>query len=92
MKGGRGWRVPGAWLLMLCLACGLAGCTGSWFTPKLEGSLILAPPIGVGTRGEILISVSEMPDGGLATISIDSALGFLIGVKNVTASGEGASR
>jgi len=70
-------------VLLLVLA-GLAGCTGGWFTPKIEGALILSPASG----GRFAISVTEIVDGGLASIEIQTDPGFYSGMKDLSITGD----
>lgn len=53
------------------LVVGLTACMGHWFTPEQGATLIIGKPAVFGNRGEVLISVTDMPDQGLASIAID---------------------
>ena len=59
-------------VLGLVVAMGLGACTGFWNTPVLEPKLLVGPIVVTGTEGYILISVADMPDGGLASIQFGS--------------------
>jgi len=69
--------------MLLALILVLAGCM-RWFTPRQEVELVFSEPTGTGGHGEVRVSVLNVPDGGLASMSIDSLLGFLGGMGNVT--------
>jgi hypothetical protein len=58
-------------LLLVGLAVLLSACSGSWFTPEEEAGLIVRAPILVGETWEVVISVANIPHGGLAGIHID---------------------
>jgi len=66
MKRRARWVTLGA--VALGLAFGLAGCTGFWQTAVQLPKLIVGPVMVTGTEGYVLISVIDMPDGGLASI------------------------
>lgn len=57
-------------LLAVGLILALTACIGHWFTPKQEATLIIGKPAVSGNRGEVLISVTNMPNQGLASIAI----------------------
>lgn len=85
----------GSILLLFGLAVALASCTGHWFTPPQLGNLIVGPPVPMGGRYEVLISVADMPDGGLAGIQFgtdaDPAIEFSNDVDVLTIVAEGLS-
>jgi len=58
-------------LLALGLVLGLTACMGHWFTPKQAATLIIGKLVVSGNRGEVVISVANMPNQGLASIAID---------------------
>jgi len=58
-------------LLAVGLILALTACMGHWFTPKQEATLIIGKLALSGNRGEVLISVTNMPNQGLASIAID---------------------
>jgi len=62
----------------------LTACTGGWFTPQLQGSLILGPVAWT----KVVISVTEIVDGGLASIEIQTDPGFYTGMRNLSVVGE----
>jgi hypothetical protein len=66
-------RRAGSILLLVGLTVTLTACFGHWLTPLLTGKLIVGPPIRVGGRYELLISVADMPDGGVAGIELGTA-------------------
>ena len=58
-------------MLALSLILTLTACMGQWFTPKQVATLIIGKPVISGNRGEVVISVANMPGQGLASIAID---------------------
>jgi len=61
----------------LCVGCAVAigvlmlsACIGPWFASSVKVMLFFGEPIVVGDQGEILLSVSNMPDGGLSAIHV----------------------
>jgi len=58
-------------LLAVALILGLTACMGGWFTHEQNATLIIGQPAISGNRGEVLISVTNMPNQGLASIAID---------------------
>ena len=59
-------------MLALGLILGLTACMGGWFTHQQNATLIIGQPAISGNRGEVLISVANMPNQGLASIAIDA--------------------
>jgi len=55
-------------VLGLGLVLGLAGCAGFWNTTVQGPKLIVGPVMVTGSEGYVLISVADMPDGGIASI------------------------
>jgi hypothetical protein len=80
-------------LLVVSLALILAACIGHWFTPPQIGKLIVGPPVPKDGQYEVLISVADMPDGGVAGVQLGSiaqpAIEFSnnVDVSTVTAEG-----
>lgn len=68
-------RLIGVGLLLAGVVLGLTACMGGWFNPQLAATLIIGNPVAKGGNYEVLISVANMPDGGLASIAVDD-LGF----------------
>ena len=61
----------------LCIGCAvgvgvlmLVACIGPWFARDVKPMLFFGEPVVVGNQGEILLSVSNMPDGGLSAIHV----------------------
>ena len=76
------WRRRAPALLcvaLLSLILGLVGCSGGWFTAETNGTLVFSP---VGER-QFTISVNEMPDGGLASLSIETGDDFFAGMRDL---------
>jgi len=63
----------GSILLLVGLTLALTACFGHWFTPPQTGRLIVGPAVRIGTHYEVLISVADMPDGGVAGIQLGTA-------------------
>jgi len=59
-------------LLAVGLILALTACMGQWFTQEQRPTLIIGQPVLTGNRGEVLISVTNMPQEGLASIAIDN--------------------
>jgi len=64
-------RLVVAGMLAVGLILALTACMGHWFTPKQEATLIIGKSVITGNRGEVVISVTNMPNKGLASIAID---------------------
>lgn len=64
-------------LLTVGLAFALTACMGQWFAHEQSATLIIGDMVISGNRGEVLISIVNMPDQGLASIGIaDQGIGF----------------
>lgn len=63
-------RVVGLMLVAVGLSVGLTACMGQWFTPPPSARLIISDPVSTGGRYEVLISVVDMPAGGVAGIKV----------------------
>lgn len=50
----------------------IAACAGFWNTPAQLGKLIVGPVQVTGSEGYVLVSVADMPGGGLAAIQFGS--------------------
>ncbi len=59
-------------LLAAALAVSLFGCMGNWFTQTQKASLIIGDPVVSGATGTILVSVTSMPDKGLASLAVET--------------------
>jgi hypothetical protein len=57
-------------VLGLIVASGLTACMFAISTPQVP-TLILGEVAIIGHRGELLISVTNMPDSGLASVAVD---------------------
>jgi len=66
-------RLVAAGLLLVVVGIGLAACMGGWFNPQVVATLIIGAPVAKGGGYEVLISVANMPDGGLAGIQFGTA-------------------
>lgn len=67
MKSRRWWA--GFVLILGVLA--LSGCIGGWFQRDVKPMLFFGEPVITGNQGEVILSVSAMPDGGLSGIHVD---------------------
>ena len=81
-------RLIVAGLLLLVVGIGLTACMGGWFTPKMVATLIVGDPVAKGGVWEVLSSVANMPDGGVAGIQFgiagDEAITFSNNVNAAT--------
>jgi hypothetical protein len=57
--------------LFLLLALTLVGCLGPWPVREVTPTLYLGEPVVGGGQGHLLISVADMPGGGIAAILVD---------------------
>lgn len=57
------------WAIALATAFGISACM-NWFAGSPTPTLLVGPVIVTGDRGEILLSVTNMPDGGLASLAV----------------------
>ena len=55
-------------IVFAALLVGLSGCLACWDTAVELPTLIVGPVMKVGAEGYVLVSVANMPDGGLAAI------------------------
>jgi len=64
-------------LVALAIALGITACM-NWFTGAPVPTLIIGPVtlLSGGTRGEILLSVTDMPGGGLASMAANVLTGI----------------
>ena len=89
MKGRRSMRSKakrfGSILLLVALSLILTACFGHWFTPPQTGKLIVGPPVRIATHYEVLISVADMPDGGVAGVQLGTVALPAIEFANVNA-------
>jgi hypothetical protein len=54
--------------LLSALLCGIVACSGFWNTAPQLGTLVVGPVVVTGIDGYVLVSVTDMPSGGLAAI------------------------
>jgi len=85
-------RLVAASLLLLGVGIGLTACMGGWFNPQVVATLIIGAPVAKGGNYEVLISVANMPDGGLSGIQFgtvgDEGLNFTnVDMTSVVATG-----
>lgn len=58
-------------ILVLGLLVALSACMGQWFTHEQTAYLVIGTPVVTGTHGEVIISVVNMPDEGMASMAVD---------------------
>jgi len=63
-------RKRGATILVLVLL--LSGCVAFWETPQGTARLMVGDVVVTGTEGSVLVSVANMPGGGVAAIQFGS--------------------
>ena len=73
----------GSVLLLVAVTLTLTACFGHWFTPPQLATLIVGPVVGINGRYEVLISVADMPDGGVAGIQLGTVALPAIAFANV---------
>jgi hypothetical protein len=76
-------------LLVFAVVLTLSGCMGHWFTPEPQAMLIVGQAVVSGGKWEVIVSVVNMPDGGLAGIEIDDGGITLIQIDASTVSATG---
>jgi hypothetical protein len=64
----RTWRLGAAFAGGVTIMLAIAACAGFWKTPVQLGKLIVGAVQVTGTTGTVLVSVADMPDGGLGAI------------------------
>ena len=53
------------------LVLGLSACMGNWLGTSTKATLIIGDPIVSTGKGQLILSVSDMPDEGLASLAVD---------------------
>ena len=71
-------------LLSVGLIVALTACMGQWFTHEQKATLIIGQVVLTGNRGEVLVSVTNMPQEGLASIAIDNLGITYINIKDAS--------
>ena|GEM_PF-426639 len=72
--------------LAVGMILGLTACMGFWNTPIQLGNLIIGPVVVTGAGGYVLVSVADMPGGGLASIQFGTVANEAIVFANIDAS------
>ena len=86
VRSGRSWAWQlGPILLFVGCALTLTACFGPWLTPPQIGKVIVGPPVRDGARYEVLISVADILDGGVAGIQFGTTIAPAIEFANVDA-------
>lgn len=81
-----GVKQLGLLVVLMSLALVLTSCFGHWFTAPTIAKLIVSDPVSVGGRYEVLISVTDMPAGGVAGIQLGTEVAPAIAFTNVDVS------
>jgi len=58
-------------VLSLGLILALSACMGQWFTREQTAFLVIGTPVITGTHGEVIISVVNMPQEGMAVMAVN---------------------
>ena len=58
-------------VVSLGLLLALSACMGQWFTQEQKAYLVIGTPVIIGTHGEVIISVVNMPQEGMAVMAVD---------------------
>jgi len=66
----RGRRCSWAAALAAAILLALSGCSGFFSTPPQLGTLIVGSVQRTGASGYVLVSVADMPGGGLAAVKL----------------------
>ena len=69
-------RVIAVAVLSLGMFLALTACMGQRFTQEQKAYLVIGTPVITGTHGEIIISVVNMPQGGMASMAVDVAVSY----------------
>lgn len=85
MRARRSWKLGAAAAGGLVVALIIAACAGFWSTPVQLGKLVVGAIRVTGTLGTVLISVADMPDGGLGAIQFGTVGDEAITFTNVDA-------
>ena len=82
-------RVTVMLALLVALFLALAACTGQWFTQEQKAYLVIGVPVVTGTHGEVIISVVNMPQEGMASmaVKVDGMTYNNAKISNITLSG-----
>ena len=84
-------RLAAAGLLLVVVGIVLTACMGGWFTPQVVATLIVGDPVAKGGGYEVLISVVNMPDGGVAGIRFGTVGNEALTLTNVNTASVAAS-
>jgi len=58
-------------LLTVGLLLALSACMGQWFTQEQKAYVVIGAPVVTGGRGEVVISVANMPQEGMASMEVN---------------------
>jgi hypothetical protein len=83
-------RIQSALLAALAtgLVLGLSACMGNWLGTSTKATLIIGDPVVSTGKGQVILSVSDMPDEGLASLAVDlGGMTYTTKVSNVVVTG-----
>ena len=83
---GRKTRVVVIYAMAAAVAISITSCIGFWDTPLQLGKLIVSDVVVTGSGGYVLVSVADMPGGGLASIQFGTVGDEAIDFTNIAAS------
>ena len=71
--GGMRGRIQIALLAVLAtgLVLGLSACMGNWLGTPTKATLIIGDPVLSTGKGQVILSVADMPQEGLASLAVD---------------------
>jgi len=58
-------------LLAIGVVFVLTACMGQWFTQEQKAYLVIGTPVVTGSYGEVIISVVNMPQEGMASMAVN---------------------
>lgn len=66
-------RIQSALLAALAtgLVLGLSACMGNWLGTSTKATLIIGDPVVSTGKGQLILSVADMPQEGLASLAVD---------------------
>jgi hypothetical protein len=83
-------RIQSALLAALAtgLVLGLSACMGNWLGTSTKATLIIGDPVVSTGKGQVILSVADMPGEGLASLAVDvGGMTYTTKVSNVVVTG-----